>query len=594
MADGLEIIISADINSAVTGLQKVEAQMKKATTSGQVFSANVVKANQSLQKIPAASGQATQSLTNLSRVAQDAPYGFIGIANNINPLLESFQRLKASTGSTGGALKALGKEMTGAGGIGLAVGVVSSLLVVFGDKLFGASKRSKELQKSAEELKNVLDGISKTKLQADITGEGAAASEIAKVSILSEVVKDQTKSYNERNNALLQLQKINKNYFGDLSIEKLNVEKLTKAVNDYSNALIAAEVVKVLGKDVADLNVQKAKELNKYNNLLKEQVGAEKELRKAQSSQEVDRYGNVTYTYGAKVLAAQKNVESLNKSLSKQGSIIQEVDNNIIQSGDLLKNAIQESLQFKPLDDIKTDKVKIKPKKAELDLSKVDFRPTNDPIEVPIDASNFQLKISESERMFGVLGKEFEKGVKSLTMPELFDDSLTEAIKQWEEHQAQLKATANLLVNTLTPAFEDMFTVILTSGNDSFKKLADGAVASIQRIIIKMASLAAVAFLLGPILGLGSAAGAASNSFADVFKSLLGKRAAGGPVAGGMPFLVGERGPELFVPSSSGSILNNNRLTGRGSSGGRDIVRGSNIILATARAGRSQIRVNGI
>lgn len=35
----------------------------------------------------------------------------------------------------------------------------------------------------------------------------------------------------------------------------------------------------------------------------------------------------------------------------------------------------------------------------------------------------------------------------------------------------------------------------------------------------------------------------------------IGARANGGPVTGGMPYVVGERGPELFVPSSSGSIV---------------------------------------
>ena len=34
-------------------------------------------------------------------------------------------------------------------------------------------------------------------------------------------------------------------------------------------------------------------------------------------------------------------------------------------------------------------------------------------------------------------------------------------------------------------------------------------------------------------------------------------RATGGPVTSGMPYMVGERGPELFVPSSSGSIVPN-------------------------------------
>ena len=35
----------------------------------------------------------------------------------------------------------------------------------------------------------------------------------------------------------------------------------------------------------------------------------------------------------------------------------------------------------------------------------------------------------------------------------------------------------------------------------------------------------------------------------------------GGPVSSGMPYIVGEAGPELFVPSSSGTIINNYNLT---------------------------------
>ena len=41
-----------------------------------------------------------------------------------------------------------------------------------------------------------------------------------------------------------------------------------------------------------------------------------------------------------------------------------------------------------------------------------------------------------------------------------------------------------------------------------------------------------------------------------------GFRANGGPVSAGQSYIVGERGPELFVPSRSGSIVPNNRLGG--------------------------------
>lgn len=39
-------------------------------------------------------------------------------------------------------------------------------------------------------------------------------------------------------------------------------------------------------------------------------------------------------------------------------------------------------------------------------------------------------------------------------------------------------------------------------------------------------------------------------------------RAMGGPVSGGSPYIVGERGPELFIPGSSGMIVPNNQMGG--------------------------------
>jgi hypothetical protein len=46
---------------------------------------------------------------------------------------------------------------------------------------------------------------------------------------------------------------------------------------------------------------------------------------------------------------------------------------------------------------------------------------------------------------------------------------------------------------------------------------------------------------------------------------VMGFRANGGPVTSGFPYVVGERGPEIFNPSTSGSIIANNRMGSRGS-----------------------------
>ena len=50
----------------------------------------------------------------------------------------------------------------------------------------------------------------------------------------------------------------------------------------------------------------------------------------------------------------------------------------------------------------------------------------------------------------------------------------------------------------------------------------------------------------------------------------VGGKAAGGPVTANTPYVVGEIGPELFVPNTAGYIIPNNDLAGAlsGNSGG--------------------------
>lgn len=50
------------------------------------------------------------------------------------------------------------------------------------------------------------------------------------------------------------------------------------------------------------------------------------------------------------------------------------------------------------------------------------------------------------------------------------------------------------------------------------------------------------------------------SGFLSDLGSFFSGRAAGGPVSAGSPYLVGETGPELFVPTGAGTIMNNNRL----------------------------------
>ena len=95
-------------------------------------------------------------------------------------------------------------------------------------------------------------------------------------------------------------------------------------------------------------------------------------------------------------------------------------------------------------------------------------------------------------------------------------------------------------------------------GFDDLKRVASAAMAEIAQ-----ASLRA---LFRPTNGGGGAGAGLLNGLSSLIAGLVGApgRATGGPVAAGRGYLVGERGPELFVPSSGGRIENLAR-------GGRDV-----------------------
>jgi len=63
-------------------------------------------------------------------------------------------------------------------------------------------------------------------------------------------------------------------------------------------------------------------------------------------------------------------------------------------------------------------------------------------------------------------------------------------------------------------------------------------------------------------LARGAEYGGLSEYDALTLAGISGARAAGGPVMGGSSYLVGERGPELFTPSSSGNITANGAMGG--------------------------------
>ena len=105
-------------------------------------------------------------------------------------------------------------------------------------------------------------------------------------------------------------------------------------------------------------------------------------------------------------------------------------------------------------------------------------------------------------------------------------------------------------------AFETAFTNVIVKFWE-FRNEAAGVVNSIRALFMSISGM----ILKGPTYIGGGGGGSTSSASTPLSRGQLG-HAKGGPVASGGTYLVGEEGPELFSPSSSGNIIPNDKLGG--------------------------------
>lgn len=516
-------------------LKEMGDKMKDGVSNGRSFGKGVEDVTNNLKKLPQASNQATLALGNLGRVVQDAPFGFIGIANNINPLLESFQRLKATTGTTGGALKAMGSSLMGAGGLGFAVSVVSSLLVVFGDKLFGAGKSAKEAADKTKNFKDVVQGIFEN-----------AGKEAAGALTLIAVLKSETETRERKLLAIKELQKIQPDVFKNLKLEGNEVKNLDTAYQSYLTNLRTAIMVKI---KQAQLETLITKQLEMQGRLATE---SEKEVAAtlAKINKERIEAQNKMGDAGSPL--------SLENLLKRRASDRQAALDSIQKDIDGLFKEIQEFSKGVKL--TAEPDVVIKPKKP----VKFDLKPV---INIP------EMEVFKDSPFKSTLfDREIREATRSANFGEI-DTTIGPAMEAWAKHMQAMQQNANMLADifssVLTPAISGFFSELKKGGN-VFKAFADAAVNALIGLIEKLMTAAVLSALLSLIPGTGP--NGSKVKFGDMFLKLLGfggGMASGGPVSAGRTFLVGEQGPELFVPNQSGRIIPNHSLGGIMSTGGQ-------------------------
>ncbi len=140
--------------------------------------------------------------------------------------------------------------------------------------------------------------------------------------------------------------------------------------------------------------------------------------------------------------------------------------------------------------------------------------------------------------------------------------------KLYKDHQTLLDGVGN--------SFEDAMVKLVdgtSSAKDAFRAMARDIITQLYRILLVQQLVGSYDYATGTGSGL-------SGFLGGMF------RANGGPVTGGQPYVVGERGPELFVPKASGAIVSNEAM----GAGGVSVVQNINISTGVQATVRNEIR----
>ena len=135
--------------------------------------------------------------------------------------------------------------------------------------------------------------------------------------------------------------------------------------------------------------------------------------------------------------------------------------------------------------------------------------------------------------------------------------------KQLQQNQL-MQQYGNIVTDELSTAMSSAVTAVV-NGTGTVQEAFATMFQNIGRAFLDMATRMIAQALVMKVLGIlmpGGNKTAAADPLANFNAGALQYRANGGPVTSGSPYIVGERGPELFVPGRSGTIIPNESMGG--------------------------------
>ena len=188
------------------------------------------------------------------------------------------------------------------------------------------------------------------------------------------------------------------------------------------------------------------------------------------------------------------------------------------------------------------------------------------------EAEQIKQKAEGTTLAFGTAFTNANSFNESLGQTNIFTNSISNQVGSFSDALVMATSDADKLKETFMEigrGIEDGIVSGLTDAVMGTKSLAEVAVSvlnNLKRKLVEVAMQRAVSGIgnfFGNALG-GIFGGGGGGGLVPFIPSLggLGFRANGGRVSANQPYMVGERGREMFVPSTSGKIIPNNQLGG--------------------------------
>lgn len=277
----------------------------KSIVNTDVAVSKLTNKNKDLSK---STGLANSTAMEFNRIIQDAPFGMIGIGNNIQQLTSNFGQLQAKTGSFGAAFKATIASMLTSGNLlSLGISVVTSAWTAYVMYSQRANKANKETKDSTELLIEALSEKSRVLYEAS----KSSGAEAAQLRILYGITQDVSKSVSERKNSADRLIKQYPELLKNFTSEQIILGQAKTAYDNLSQSILATARAQAAYSKIGEKSAQQLA-IDETNKALREQVVLLE--KQAKEQKEINKATQGANAYGASnVISAQSTYKISNQ-----------------------------------------------------------------------------------------------------------------------------------------------------------------------------------------------------------------------------------------------------------------------------------------